>query len=242
MKTATSKKQNATVVRPSDMEALDLSMADINKQLKKLQEGQLTTNNAIQGISDQMLTLQTITNSLKNHDQRIKKVEDKATLMHAQIQQLTKRLNQVEHKSFPSTIQINGIPTQPNEDLNKVVLDIGKVIELDEKTFAVKSTTRLKSRNNPLRTSTSIQSDSNNVSTEEQALIEVKRPDTILANFTTIGGMNNFLGAFRKKKAVFIDDIGMRSVNSEDKQKIFIYENNSQFKKIVHSIKTLSES
>lgn len=66
--------------------SMNKAITDINKQLKKLQEGQQAVSNAIQRISYQMVNHQQISSTVKEHGKRLKKVEDKTVLMKSQIE------------------------------------------------------------------------------------------------------------------------------------------------------------
>lgn len=197
----------------------------INSQLELLKSGQQTSNAAIQNVSEHMSSIQSITSSIKEQDKRVTLVEDRTNRMEAQMHAIVNRMDAIEQNSttISSTIQINGVPNGPEENLRKIILDIAALISTEIKSVDVAHVNRNKPH---VQRSTSTRSATVTDPTDLAASSTHHQLSMfpILVTFTNEQIKNQFLGFFRKKRFLFIDDIGFVSPTEEEKNRIFIFE------------------
>ncbi|KAJ6649038.1 hypothetical protein Bhyg_04270 [Pseudolycoriella hygida] len=119
---------------------------DEMSQLQVLKEGQLAINKEMITLGEQVTNLQNLGTTVVAHGQRNNKVEENAELMMSNIHNLTDRINQIEQKSSTSALQLIGIPQRLNEDLQKIINDIGSQIGVAQSNCEVLSAIRLNQR------------------------------------------------------------------------------------------------
>ncbi|KAJ6643876.1 hypothetical protein Bhyg_08841 [Pseudolycoriella hygida] len=190
----TSENQNQNQI--SNDISLEASLSHMVNQLNSLQEGQNTSNRAIQEVNAQMGVIQTISNSLVVHDTRLKKLENTSIGIRFEMNTLNRRMNELEQLGNNRIIQINGVPLLPDENLELIITAIGDKIGMLRHSYNISLTKRCSSH---LQASSSVTDNQgaaitdNNV--QPQSLIT-----PIHTTFDSLDQKNSFLMAFRKER------------------------------------------
>lgn len=233
----------------------ETAIIELNKKLQELHEGQSKTATSIDNIMQQMNVIQNMAHTLDNHLTRVTLVEDKANILEAQIQALTRRLDQIEHDSKSTVVQVNGIPMMDNEKLLDMFIIIANSLGLHLFGQHAKTIERIKSKSTQQTAQRNHQSDNvaaqltsdvsdkidiiqssktvttiaqvhrTDITSIDQQLASSNHPNhPILVTFDNENNKNRFITAYRRKRILFAEDIGLHVPPREVKHKIFIFE------------------